>query len=225
MSRSESPVRHRSNFQDSPLSYVEIGASEAVDLMRFPPNSSTPFTEELHVGSGEARFLAATDAMMTWRAFSAAGYELVHQHKGAAPQYSGLDEADTEPRRRLTTEELYGPDGSPYVSAGTHATFAINHGREREMYVLRVVYSAKETGLVLGTADSNGVDGEVRLAVQLRDDETVWVTARGFVHPPKSVVPLRSGAQVRSAITGVKRVLDAFRPGAIPESHPRPGAE
>lgn len=215
MSRDNTPVKHRSNFQEAALSYVEIGASESSDLMRFPPNSATPFEDEVHLGSGEERFLTASTTLMTLSALRHAGFTVEQQRQSNPPKYASIDDKSTEPRKYPTTvEDHFGPDGSQYVAAGSMFSLKSSHGRSRQINVVRVVNRAREVGVVLGTADKAGACGEARITVQYRDDNTVWATLRGFVHAPESVVPLRSKALVKSAIHNATSILQALKPGA-----------
>jgi uncharacterized protein (UPF0548 family) len=191
-------IVHRSNFQDSPLSYVEVGASEAADLMRFPPSGATPFYEELHIGSGEPRFLNTVSKLMTWEVFSQAGFAVANAHAGEPPRYRGIQEG------------VYGPDGQEYTAAGMLVEAQVTKKRRRTLYVVHTIHEDDEVGLILGTADAEGVTGEVRLSVQRRENEKIWVSARGFFHPAAGVFGAR---EVKAALGRVRSLLEAHHPG------------
>ena len=72
----DAPGPRRSNHSEMPVAYAAIGASGAPDLMRFPPEGSSPYEVELQLGSGEERFLTAANLLMTWNAQRAAGVEV-----------------------------------------------------------------------------------------------------------------------------------------------------
>ena len=49
----------RGNFRDDTVDYAAVGATQAADLMHYPPERSIPAEESWRIGSGEARFLGA----------------------------------------------------------------------------------------------------------------------------------------------------------------------
>ena len=46
----------RGTFRDETVDYAAVGATQARDLMQYPPERSIPAEESWRIGSGEARF-------------------------------------------------------------------------------------------------------------------------------------------------------------------------
>lgn len=200
---SSSPSR-RSSFRESPLSYVEVGASEVPDLLDFPPNGARPFFEERKLGTGSSRFGVAASELLTFAAHARAGFTVGEQTQGESPAVGySRDGRDSE------HEQLFGPDGEPYVTPGTTVRLTRPDGIERDMLVIHVIHTDSEVGFVLGTVDSNGVSGEVRYAVELRDDNAVWATARGFFHKKEGRI---LGGGAKRAVRACVSVLDSLVP-------------
>src|SRR5690606_33728945 len=80
----------RSTHVEHDAVYAAVGASAAPDLMRFPPEGSVPYEDSVRLGSGADRFLAASSALMTWRAQRGAGIEVTEIVQGDGGQYSGV---------------------------------------------------------------------------------------------------------------------------------------
>ena len=63
----------RGTFRDETVDYAAVGATQAQDLMQYPPERSIPAEESWRIGSGEARFQTAGDALLSWTALRGAG--------------------------------------------------------------------------------------------------------------------------------------------------------
>ena len=46
----------RGTFRDETVDYAAVGATQAPDLMQYPPEKSIPAEESWRIGSGQARF-------------------------------------------------------------------------------------------------------------------------------------------------------------------------
>jgi len=44
----------RSNFEDQPVDYAAVGATQATDLMQYPPQGYLPHEDTIRLGSGRA---------------------------------------------------------------------------------------------------------------------------------------------------------------------------
>ncbi len=80
----------RGTFRDETVDYAAVGATQAPDLMHFPPERSIPAEESWRIGSGEARFESAGDALLSWAAQRGAGLTLSDVRPAAGPMYSGV---------------------------------------------------------------------------------------------------------------------------------------
>lgn len=229
------PVR-RSTHVEHEVVYAAVGASAAADLMRFPPEGSTPFTEEQRLGSGPDRFLIASSTLMTWGAQRGAGVEVSEVAQGDGGQYGGVTfDEQGEPQPAPEGDAQYGPDGEPYLNAGTTATLRWPDGREpRRIRVIYTIDEAWRVGYGWGTADDAGVVGETAFAVEHRDDDTVWATARGFAWAPEGGLlgGLKGRGAMRQLIKDLRAQLGALAPGAGADAadqaeapEPAPGSE
>ncbi len=179
----------RGTFRDETVDYAAVGATQAADLMHFPPERSIPAEESWRVGSGEARFRSAGDALLSWSAQRGAGLELSDVRPAAGPMYSGVSfDAEGHPLApsRLEADQRFDTDGTPYVGPGTTVHV---HGRVRGMSAdaeLRVIFSIEEprrVGFALGTVGGSVVSGEESFILQWYDNDEVWFTVRAFDAP------------------------------------------
>ncbi|HYJ48912.1 MAG TPA: DUF1990 family protein [Microbacterium sp.] len=179
----------RGTFRDETVDYAAVGATQAADLMHFPPERSIPAEESWRVGSGEARFRSAGDALLSWSAQRGAGLELSDVRPAAGPMYSGVSfDAEGHPLApsRLEADQRFDTDGTPYVGPGTTVHV---HGRVRGMSAdaeLRVIFSIEEprrVGFALGTVGGSVVSGEESFMLQWHDNDEVWFTVRAFDAP------------------------------------------
>mgnify|MGYP000851944327 CR=1 FL=1 len=213
----DEPLRRSTHVEHS-VAYAAVGASSAADLMRFPPEGSTPYEHEQRIGSGSDRFLIASSTLMTWGAQRGAGVEIDDIERGEGGEYAGVvfDEHGT-PQPAAEGDVEYGPDGEPYLNAGTSVTLRWSDGREpRRMRVVYTIGEPRRVGYAWGAADEQGAVGEEVLVVEHRDDDTVWAIARGFVWPAKAgLLGLKGKAAVRAAVKDARALLDALAPGGL----------
>lgn len=212
-----SGAARRSTHVDHGAFYAAVGASSAPDLMRFPPEGSTPFEFRMQIGSGSERFLIASSSLMTWGAQRGVGVRVRDIEQGDGGQYAGVefDEHGT-PQPMVAAELEYGPDGESFVTAGTLVTLHWADGRvPRRVRVVYTVSEPRRIGYAWGSADGEGAVGEERLLVEHREDDTVWASARGFLWAAEGVkldrrsrIPIKqllkeSQAQLAALVTGV----------------------
>jgi uncharacterized protein (UPF0548 family) len=183
----------RGSFQDGTVNYAAVGATQAADLMGYPPEKSTPAESSWRIGSGEARFESSADALLSWAPLRGAGLQIVDVRPASGPMYSGVSfDAEGAPvaPSRLEADQRFDADGTPYVGAGTTVRV---HGRVRGMRAdaeLRVIYVIEEprrVGFALGTVDGSVGSGEESFLVEWTASDEVWLTVRAFDRP---VAPL-----------------------------------
>lgn len=218
MSSQQEPPR-RETYVEHDAVYAAAGASAADDLLRFPPQGSTPFENQLKLGSGPDRFLVASNILMTWGAQRASGIEVLDIHQGDEDHYAGIvfDERGT-PEVSPEADVRYGPDGESFLTAGTTASLRWPGGRvTRKMRVVYVTDEPRLAGFALGTADESGVIGETAYLVDHREDDSVWAVTRGFYWAPSNgLLGLKARAEIRLAVKDATRQLSALAPGALP---------
>lgn len=197
--------------------YAAVGASAAPDLLRFPPQDSTAFARELQLGSGSDRFLTASTVLMTWGAFRAAGFQVTELELGDGGQYSGvLFTAEGTPELVTVEDQQYGPDGTPFVTAGTVVKLELDDDQQsRQSRVVYVVAERRRSGFALGSADDAGVIGEIAFTVEHRADDTVWAQTRGFLWAPESgLLGIKAKSALRGAMQHAEQIIAALAPGA-----------
>lgn len=199
-----------------PLAYAAIGASDAPDLLRFPPVDSTPYEEELQLGSGDDRFQTAANLLMTWGAQRAAGVEVVDIEQAATLDYSGVQFTDGVPELGAAPEHLFSPEGEPYLAAGTAATFQTADGDTRRIMVVSTVIEPRRLGFTWGDRDEVAGFGEQLIAVEHRGDGTVWAVVRGFAFMQATglLAGRKQRAELREVIEQAQAFLAALAPGA-----------
>lgn len=185
-------VRRRRTYSDTSTSYAAVGATQAADVLIFPPAGFRSAQQEFKLGSGAARFEAATVALMTWGAQKGAHLQVLEVNEAASEGYQGLIFNEFGAPLPPTTEaldQLFSPDGTPYLSAGTSVLLEGAWSpwkvqtRHRVIYVVR---DDRRMGFALGTLDEGPVIGEELFTVEWRDDDTVWSVVRTVTSVPSS---------------------------------------
>jgi uncharacterized protein (UPF0548 family) len=179
----------RGTFRDETVDYAAVGATQAPDLMQYPPERSTPAQESWRIGSGETRFRTASEALLSWTALRGAGLQLTDVRPASGPMYTGVSfdaEGNAVAPSRLDADQRFDSDGTPYVGAGT--TIRV-HGRLKGHRVdaeLRVIFAVEEprrVGFALGTVGDSVVSGEESFMLEWYDNDEVWFTVRAFDAP------------------------------------------
>ncbi|MFT3799173.1 DUF1990 family protein [Microbacterium sp.] len=179
----------RGNFQEDTVDYAAVGATQAHDLMGYPPEHSVPAEASWRLGSGQARFESSADALLSWGALRGAGLHLTDVRPAPGPMYSGVEfdaEGNALTASKLDVEQRFDSDGTPYVAAGT--TIRVR-GRVKGMSAdgeLRVIYAIdqpRRVGFALGTVGDSVVSGEESFVVTWDDTDEVRFTVRAFDRP------------------------------------------
>ncbi|MGD8193907.1 DUF1990 family protein [Herbiconiux sp. P18] len=176
---------------EQPLSYAAVGATQAPDLMYFPPRGFRPMQARARLGSGEARFEKASARLMAWGVQRGAGITVgdVALPAPTGGDYAGLRYDETgRPLgpRSSTPEQAYGEDGTPLVSAGATAVLTISTFGLKVHAPIRVVYLVDEPGrrgFAYGTLPGHPESGEESFVVEHLSDDSVWIVIRAFSRP------------------------------------------
>ncbi len=186
----------RGSFLDDTVDYAAVGATQAHDLMSYPPENSVPAEDSLLLGSGQARFESSAEALLSWSALRGAGLQISDVRPAAGPMYTGVGyDIDGTPTvaSRLEADQRFDADGTPYVAAGT--TIRV-HGHVKRMSAdgeLRVIYAIEEprrVGFALGTVGGSVVSGEESFVVTWADNDEVRFTVRAFDRPVSALYRL-----------------------------------
>ncbi|MEV8369343.1 DUF1990 family protein [Microbacterium sp. NPDC064584] len=179
----------RGTFKDETVDYAAVGATQAPDLMQYPPERSIPAQESWRIGSGQARFQTAGDALLSWTAQRGAGLTLTDVRPAAGPMYSGVSfDAEGTPvtPSRLEADQRFDSDGTPYVGPGTTVRLEGRVRGQRADGELRVIFAVEEPrriGFALGTVGGSVVSGEESFMIEWYDNDEVWFTVRAFDAP------------------------------------------
>jgi uncharacterized protein (UPF0548 family) len=179
----------RGTFRDETVDYAAVGATQAPDLMQYPPERSRPAQDRWRIGSGEDRFRTASEALLSWRAQRDGGLSVTDVRPAAGPMYSGVSfDAEGHPiaPSKLEADQRFDPDGTPWVASGTTVRL---HGRVKGLKAdgeLRVIFAIEEprrVGFALGTVGDCVVSGEESFMIEWHDNDEVWFTVRAFDAP------------------------------------------
>ena len=179
----------RETFKDGTVDYAAVGATQAPDLMQYPPEHSIPAEQSWRLGSGEARFRTAGDALLSWTAQRGAGLEVRDVRPASGPMYSGVSfDAEGTPLApsRHEAEQRFDADGTPYVAGGTTIRVDGRVGGLNADAELRVIFAVEEPrriGFALGTVGGSVVSGEESFMIDWNDSDEVWFTVRAFDAP------------------------------------------
>ena len=208
----------RGNFRDETVDYAAVGATQASDLMQYPPAGSRPAEESWRLGSGEDRFRTASEALMSWQALKAGGLTIAEVRPAAAPGYSGVsfdEEGQPIVPSSLMTEQRFDVDGTPLVSAGSTVRVrgrASGHKVDAQLRVIFAVEEARRVGFALGTVDESVVSGEESFMVTWLPNDEVWFTVRAFDTPASWLYKLSPSLVRRRRSELFKRYLRAMSP-------------
>jgi uncharacterized protein (UPF0548 family) len=178
-----------------PVSYGAVGATQAADLMQYPPSGFRPIERRVRVGHGDERWDYAWNQLFTWGIQRLSGMRVeLSDTPGEVTELTyipvGFDSAGT-PVAPATVdssgEALYGPDGTAFLRPGDTANLLHSfrsvpcgfagagglcgrHPRSR-----KVLLTARFPG-TRRAAKRHGCSTH-------SDDGSVWLTIRAFSRP------------------------------------------
>lgn len=192
-----------------PVTYAAIGATQADDLLRYPPKGFRAIERRVRVGHGEDRWRHAWTETLTWGIKTRSGFRVKRIESPvdiSANTYTPVtfDEAG-EPVRpaALGTEEVYAESGEQLVRSGESAVLLLGVGvlsiRE-PVRVIAVIDEPNRRGFSYGTLPGHPLSGEELFVVERRDDDSVWLTIRSISRPASplgwAVLPVLRLAQL-----------------------------
>ena len=148
------------------VTYGAVGATQAPDLVAFPPAGFVGREARSRIGHGPRRWAFAVEQVMSWGVKRRSGFRVVTVASEAGPR----------------RERVYSSDGVELVHPGD--TVVLHFGRIEEP--VRVVYTIDEPrrrGFGYGTLPGHPLQGEECFEVEYRDDGSVWLTVRSFSRP------------------------------------------
>jgi len=179
----------RQNFTDDTVDYAAVGATQAPDLMQYPPEHSVPAEDAWRIGSGEERFAAASELLLSWAPLRSGDLSISDVRPASGGGYSGVGfDAEGAPvaPSSLEPEQRFAADGTPFVSPGTgvHLHGKVDgHRADADLRVISVFEEPRRVGFILGTVGHSIVSGEELFVVEWRDNDEVWFVVRAFDRP------------------------------------------
>lgn len=174
------------------MSYAAIGATQAEDLLQYPPLGYRPIERKARIGHGDARFEYAWTTAMSWGIQRNAGFEVrVSESPSEVTDQTyipvSFDTAGVPVRPNAPVDEdVYGRDGAGFLHPGQTVELVIPFGPFGVKSPARVVYvvdEPKRKGFAYGTLPGHPEDGEEAFLVELSADGSVWLTVRAFSRP------------------------------------------
>ncbi|ROS56867.1 DUF1990 family protein [Frigoribacterium sp. PhB118] len=211
----------RATHTETRTTYGEVGATQAPDLMQYPPKGFKPAEYRARVGHGDARFAAAWIATMTWQIQERSGIRVrvdtvppADESEYTPVQFDEHGQpVDAAEWATARDESRYSPDGTPFLTAGTTATLSIEaYGRtvEAPVRVVYVIDEPKRKGFAYGTLDGHPESGEESWIVDQTDDGSVWLSIRSFSKPSSAKWRLVAPFLRRTQAQYTKRYLRAL---------------
>ncbi|MFM6974417.1 MAG: DUF1990 family protein [Agromyces sp.] len=208
-------ARRRSNFNAQSVSYGTVGASLAPDLLRYPPRGFWVAEDSARLGTGRERFESAREQMWQWGIHLNSGLEVVDVVPGSEGGYRGLNQRDI--RDVDPNEVMFTAQGHAYVNPGATILQRAKLWRwtfELPARVVLVIDEEQRAGYALGSLPGHPFVGEQAFVLELRDDDSVWLTVRQLGQPEnprlRILAPLLRWQQQRLT----KRFLMSLHPAA-----------
>jgi uncharacterized protein (UPF0548 family) len=180
----------QSQLWEKAVTYAAIGATQSPDLLRYPPAGYRAIERRRRIGHGEARYEYASTAALTWGIQRNSGFTV---HLMDAPPHVteqsytpvNFDEngQPITPAAVGDDEVVFTGEGHRIVVPGDTAVLGIALGIAFPVRVIYVVDEPRRRGFAYGTLPGHPEDGEECWMVELRDDDSVWLTIRAFSRP------------------------------------------
>ena len=179
---------------ERPVSYAAVGATQADDLLQYPPAGFRPLVRRVRLGHGDERWDYAWTQLFTWGVQRLSGMRVdVSDTPGEVTELTytpvGFDDAGN-PVAPATIDEagdaLFGPDGTPFLRPGDTANLVIPFGPFKVGAPVRVVYvidRPARKGFGYGTLPGHPESGEEAWILDRSEDGSVWMTIMAFSRP------------------------------------------
>lgn len=178
------------------VTYAAVGATQAPDLLQYPPRGYRPLQLRSRIGHGDARWQYAVDELLTAGIYRGAGMGLrltpappVQTENAYHPVTFGEDGEPEAPAELAPAEQVYTADGRPLLRPGDEITVGLAVGT-RLWFPLptRVVLLEQSDEVVtyaVGTLPGHAFRGEEAFTLDRTPDGSVWLTVRSFARPAK----------------------------------------
>ena len=180
--------------QEQAVTYAAVGASQAPDLMQYPPAGYRPLEERGRVGHGPERWAYAVDELLTGGVYRGAGMGVRITPVSAADaerEYQPVEFDDSgepaEPAQVGATDEVYTGSGARHLRPGDIIVVGLEVGSRIWLPLpTRVVLLEIDEARVMyavGTLPGHPFSGEESFTLEQTDDGSVWLSVRSFARP------------------------------------------
>lgn len=175
------------------MTYGAVGATQAPDLLTFPPPGFRPFERRSRIGHGPLRWEHVSQSTLTWGIQRNSGFR-VRLKESPSEVTQGtytpvtFDDAGTPlpPERTDNDEVIYGAEGFEFIAPGDTAELTLPlwvTGFTAPCRVIYVIDEPNRKGFAYGTLPGHPESGEEAFIVDQTEDGSVWLTIRSFSRP------------------------------------------
>jgi uncharacterized protein (UPF0548 family) len=175
------------------VNYAAVGATQAADLLRYPPSGYRPIERRARIGHGADRWEHATREVMTWGVQRGAGMRIQRLSTpddvaatGYRPVEFAPDGEPIEPAERELDAE-YAATGDLMAHSGETVVLTVPvvgaFGIAAPVRVVYVIDEPDRVGFAYGTLPGHPESGEEVFEVSRTEDGSVWLTIRAFSRP------------------------------------------
>lgn len=176
-----------------PVTYGAIGATQADDFRRYPPKGYRTLEHRVRLGHGEERWRHAWTETLSLGIQRRSGLrvQLVESpaevlENSYVPVTFDDEGQPMQPASTISDEQVFADTGERLVRPGDTAVMFFGWGRLSLRIPVRVVYLIDEPtrrGFAYGTLPGHPESGEEAFIVELRGDDSVWLTIRAVSRP------------------------------------------
>ncbi len=180
--------------QLQPVTYAAVGATQAPDLMQYPPTGYRPLEQRGRIGHGDARWAYAVDELLTGGVYRGAGMgvritpvtagdaELTYSHV----EFDAAGEP-VEPAHVGASDEVYTASGARHLRPGDIVVVGLEVGSALWLplpgRVVLLEEAERRVMYAVGTLPGHPFSGEETFTLEQTDDGSVWLTVRSFARP------------------------------------------
>ena len=188
-----SPDRDRARQQQA-VTYASVGASQAPDLLQYPPSGYRPLEQRGRIGHGDERWAYAVDELLTGGVYRGAGMGVRITPVSAVDaqlEYQPVEFTTAgepvEAAQVGAVDEVYTGSGARHLRPGDVIVVGLDVGRRIWLPLpTRVVLLEVDEARVMyavGTLPGHPFSGEESFTLHRTDDGSVWLTVRSFARP------------------------------------------
>lgn len=204
----------RSNFNAQSVNYGTVGASLTAYLLRYPPRGFWVGEHSAKLGTGRPRFESARDQMWQWAIHLNAGLEILDVVPGSEGGYRGLNQRESQ--AEIDPNEIsYTEQGYALVNPGATVSQRIRLWRwtiDLPSRVVLVIDEENRAGYALGSLPGHPFVGEQAFILEIRPDESVWLTVRQLGQPANPKLRVLSPLLRWQQYLLTKRLLKSLHP-------------